>query len=315
MPTLPRYPVYVPTKGRHETPYTIKFLIDDAVPFFVVVEPHEFDAYAEVAGVDRVLVLPWTGDDATRREFCAARSIENGGLIAVRNWIREHATAAGFARHWQLDDNIRMMRTWYKGRRLRCRAGVGFSVTEDFVDRYENIGVAGLNYTMFAHKAGANAAPADPFWLNCHVYSCSLINHAMPAIWRLAYNDDTDLCLQALSTGWCTLAMNAFMCDKLRTMTVKGGNTEDLYQGDGRLVMARSLERKWPGIVETRRRFGRPQHVVKAAWRYFDTPLRRRSDLDWSALGSDADALTLQVLQVEPEIKSKELRKLVRQSR
>ena len=67
-------------------------------------------------------------------------------------------------------------------------------------------------------------------------------------------------------------------------MTMKGGNMAQLYQGDGRLTMARSLERVWPGVVSTNRRFGRPQHVVKNSWRNFDTPLIRRTDIDWDSI-------------------------------
>ena len=51
------------------------------------------------------------------------------------------------------------------------------------------------------------------------------------------------------------------------------------YQGDGRLKMARELERHWPGVVTTHRKFGRPQHKVKNDWQKFDTPLKRRADV------------------------------------
>ena len=68
------------------------------------------------------------------------------------------------------------------------------------------------------------------------------------------------------------------MIDKMATMTMKGGNSSELYVGDGRLKMARSLERVWPGVVETKRRFRRPQHVVRNAWTRFDTPLRLRPE-------------------------------------
>ena len=46
MSLLPRYPVYVPSKGRHDRCLTAKFLQRDGVPFHFVVEPQEFDAYA-----------------------------------------------------------------------------------------------------------------------------------------------------------------------------------------------------------------------------------------------------------------------------
>jgi len=42
--------------------------------------------------------------------------------------------------------------------------------------------------------------------------------------------------------------------------------------------MARSLERAWPGVVQVKRRYGRPQHVV--AWGRFDTPLKLKPGID-----------------------------------
>jgi hypothetical protein len=127
------------------------------------------------------------------------------------------------------------------------------------------VGVSGLNYQMFV--------PPDtpvPFITGKRVYSCTLINHAMPHRWRLELNDDTDLCLQALSDGWPTLLVNAYMANKIQTMKIPGGNTPR-YTGGGRLEMARTLAAAWPGIVEVRWKFGRPQHVVK--WDAFDVPL------------------------------------------
>ena len=112
------------------------------------------------------------------------------------------------------------------------------------MDRYTNVGIAGLNYTMFVvpHPDGG---PKAPFQLNCHVYSCTLFLNSLPYKWRGRYNEDTDICLQVLSGGWCTILMNAFMIDKQRTMTMKGGNSDLLYTGDGRLKMARELQRRW----------------------------------------------------------------------
>ena len=96
---------------------------------------------------------------------------------------------------------------------------------------------------------------------------------------------------------------------KMTTMKMKGGNSDELYQGDGRAVMARSLERAWPYIVETKRRFNRPQHVVRNNWKGFDTKLERRTDIDWDALGKDEYGLKL--VQVKDEIRSAEIRKLL----
>lgn len=287
----PRYPVFVPSKGRHETAgdrMTVGRLLSDGVPFRLVVEPSEAARYIARYPTADVLVTP---RDEMR-------------LLGVRNWIREVSIDEGAERHWQLDDNIKDFRRLYRGHRIPVDAGVALRVCEDFTDRYENIGVSGLNYQTFVR-----GPTATPFWLNVHVYSTSLIWNRMPFHWRALYNDDTDLCLQVLAGGLCTVALNLFMADKAKTMVVKGGNTDDLYQGDGRLRMARSLERQWPYVVETKRRFGRPQHVIRGAWRGFDTPLRRRTDIDWDALPA-LDEYGLGLAQVADEISSPTMRSL-----
>jgi hypothetical protein len=266
--SLVKYPLYVPSKGRADCCYTAEFLIRDQVPFRLVVEPSEEKAYRAQFPDVEVLVTP--KDDMR--------------LLGVRNWIRDHSVSLGAERHWQFDDNIVLMARWHQARRIKVDSKIGFAAAEEFTDRYTNIGLSGFNYDMFA------VGKAPPFRVNTHVYSASLIKNDMPHTWRLLYNDDTDLCLQVLAGGLCTVQINAFVVKKLRTMIVKGGNTEDLYQGDGRLKMARTLERMWPGIVTTERRYGRPQHVIN--WRKFRTPLIRRDDLDWDEIARKEWKLT-----------------------
>lgn len=285
---LPRYPVYIPSKGRAERCLTALMFDRDGVPFSLVIEEQEFEEYASRFGEERLLVLPFS----------------NQGLIAARNWIKEHSIERGFRRHWQFDDNIRTAHRVYQGKRLYCRSGTALAVCEDFSDRYTNVGISGFNYTMFLTES----MPAPPFRKNVHVYSCSLINNELPYRWRLRYNDDTDYCLQVLAGGGCTILLNAFLMDKIWTMSMKGGNTDDLYSYlDGRLKMARALEKAWPGVVETRRRFQRPQHVVKDSWKKFDTPLIPREDLD---RGSEPNEYGMKLLELRPP-RSKRLRKIV----
>ena len=56
--------------------------------------------------------------------------------------------------------------------------------------------------------------------------------------------------------------MHAFMCGKQRTMTMTGGNTDVLYQGEGRREMAESLQEQHPDVVKITRKWGRWQHQV-----------------------------------------------------
>jgi hypothetical protein len=45
-------------------------------------------------------------------------------------------------------------------------------------------------------------------------------------------------------------------------MKMSGGNTDDLYQGDGRLRMAKSLQAQHPDVTKVTRKWGRWQHHV-----------------------------------------------------
>jgi len=287
---LPRYPIYIPSKGRYDCNYTAECLQRDDVPFHLVVEPQEAELYSERFGEDHILILPFR---------------DRGSVIPSRNFIWEHARAAGVERHWQLDDNMRYFFRRYRAKRMYCDAGIALRVCEDFTDRYENIAISGLNYAMFAPDIDR----LQPIQINCHVYSCMLIRTDLPFHWRGRYNEDTDLCLQVLAHGWCTVLLNTFVVDKEQTMAMKGGNTEAIYHGDGRLRMARSLERMWPGVVTTDRRFRRPQHIVKDGWKRFDTPLQLKPGIDLAVLPPNEYGMNL--VQVQDEIRSPRIQKII----
>tara|TARA_B100000700_G_scaffold295437_1_gene358338 strand:- start:212 stop:1102 length:891 start_codon:yes stop_codon:yes gene_type:complete len=288
----PQYPVYVISKGRHDCCLTADVLVKDKTPFRIVIEPQEKDLYAAKYGEELLLVLPFSNLGL--------------GSIPARNWVWEHSMKAGHKRHWILDDNIHSLQRRWKAKRFYCNASIALKATEDFVDRYENVAIGGLNYAMFA----PDRQKAPPFVLNAHVYSCLLILNELPHRWRGRYNEDTDLCLQVLSDKWCIVQLNAFLIQKIATGVMKGGNATSLYKGDGRLKMSRSLERMWPNVVTTGRRFQRPQHVVRDAWRKFDTPLIRRKDIDFDNLKENEYGMILKTIK---PVKSKRLQKLVKQ--
>lgn len=260
-----KYPVYIISKGRADCCLTAKFFIKDGLDFKLVIEPQEYDLYAKNFDSSLLITTPFS-------------NLGLGG-IPVRNFVWDDSIKKGHKRHWIFDDNIYYIKRKYKKTRIKCNSIPAIKACESFIDRYTNIGIGGLNYTCFA--VGNNQSP---FYLNCRVYSALCIDNSLPFRWRGRYNEDTDLCLQVLSSGLCTVLFNAFLIEKVRTMTMKGGNMTQLYQGDGRLTMSRSLERMWPHVVTTNRRFGRPQHVVHNAWKNFDTQLIRRTDIDWDKL-------------------------------
>jgi hypothetical protein len=248
-PSEPRYPVYVISKGRWQSRLTSKALERMRVPYRVVVEPQERAAYAAVIDPRKVLVLPFSN--------------LGQGSIPARNWVWEHSISAGNARHWILDDNIMYFHRFHRNRRYRMHSGAAFRAMEDFVDRYENVALAGPQYEKFAP---VKVRHINPFVTNTRVYSCILLDNRLPYRWRGRYNEDTDLSLRVLKAGYCTILFYAFLAEKRATMTMRGGNTDELYRRDGsfdgRLEMARSLQRQHPDVVTVTRKWGRWQHHV-----------------------------------------------------
>ena len=255
----PRYPIYVISKGRWESRLTVKSLELIGTPYRVVVEPQERERYAAVIDPAKILTLPFSN--------------LGKGSRPARNWVWEHAVSEGALWHWILDDNIgqnfeggRAAGTigfyrLYRNIKTPVTCGNVFRAAEDFVGRYENVALAGFNYFMFVSRKTL----LPPYYLNTRVYSCILIrNDVYPKgrRWRGRYNEDTDLSLRVLKDGWCTVLFNAFLCFKRPTLTMGGGNTDELYAGEGRLEMAKSLERQHPDCVKVVRKFGRWQHSV-----------------------------------------------------
>ena len=249
MSVNPSYPVYIISKGRWESRFTSNALEEMSVPYHIVIEPQEYDQYAAVIDSDRILVLPFS---------------ELGqGSIPARNWVWEHSIEQGAERHWILDDNIKKFLRFNHNARVPVADGAIFRIAEDFVNRYANVALAGFHYRMFAPR---KVKHRRPLILNTRIYSCILIRNELPYRWRGRYNEDTDLSLRVLKDGWCTVLFKAFLAFKVTTLTMKGGNTDELYrqdeQFDGRLEMAKSLQRQHPDVTKIVWKWGRWQHQV-----------------------------------------------------
>jgi hypothetical protein len=237
----PKYPVYVISKGRWESRLSIKALTARRIPHRVVIEPQEYDQYAAVI------------DPAT-----IPFSNLGQGSIPARNWVWEHSIGQGHARHWILDDNIKDFYRLHQNMKYRTDSGATFAACEDFIDRYMNVALAGMQYELFSPRK----LKRPPLIMNTRIYSCILIRNDLPYRWRGRYNEDTDLSLRALKDGWCTVLFVAFLADKMATMRMKGGNTDELYQDDGRYQMALSLRQQHPDVVKVTRKYDRWQHQV-----------------------------------------------------
>jgi len=239
-----KYPIYIISKGRWESRLTSKALEGLNIPYKIVIEPQEYKQYSSVIAPEKILTLPFSN--------------LGQGSIPARNWVWEHSISMGAEKHWILDDNLRYFFKYNNNKKIKLTHTNPFEEIEKFVDRYENIALAGMNYHFFIIAK----AKYPPFYFNTRIYSCILIQNNIPYRWRGRYNEDTDLSLRALKDGYCTILFNSFLCGKQATMSMKGGNTDILYKDDGRLKMAQSLVIQHPDLVKISWKWGRYQHNV-----------------------------------------------------
>ena len=228
----PQFPLYIPSKGRHEYMITSKQLSLMGVKHYVVVEPQQVSDYEKAVREMKLLttVLPLDMSYKDKYELCDEFGLtKSTGPGPARNFAWEHSISNGYKWHWVMDDNIRSFRRLNNNEKVKCESPAFWKAMEDFCLRYTNVGMAGPNYYMFAPAR----TKQPPFITNTRIYSCNLIRNDIPFRWRGRYNEDTIISLDMLKAGWCTIQFNAFLQEKMPTQTVKGGNTEEFYHKEG----------------------------------------------------------------------------------
>lgn len=249
------------------------------MPYHIVIEPPDYDAYAAVIDEKKIFVLPFTTDPNNPT-----------GPGRARNWCRNHAWHNGHIRHWVMDDNIDGFYRLHKNHRYRVGDGAIFRAAEDFVDRYENVWIAGFQYRFFC----AQKSKYPPFVANTRISSCLLIENRSAPKWRERYNEDTILSLDVLENDAVTIQFNAFLQGKVGTQTLKGGNSEVFYDPEGSADLKQrkvnaynpggtirktlNLSSIYPEVTKEVWKFGRIHHQVDYS-RYKDNPLRLRKGI------------------------------------
>jgi hypothetical protein len=128
------YPVYIPSKGRANTGTTHKLLTEAGIPYTLVIEPQDVEAYKNYPAT-QTLVL----------------DKNDAGMDYTRNYIKDHATALGAEYHWQLDDDIKRFVTRQNGKTYKANAAHALNAVEQTVNLYTNVGVAAPAYDTWIH--------------------------------------------------------------------------------------------------------------------------------------------------------------------
>jgi len=254
----PKFPVYIVSKGRHANGLTTRALHEMGVPHYIVVEEQELDLYRAGRCYGELLVLPPIYK--AEYETCDALGYagKSTGPGPARNFCIDHSIWMKHPRHWVMDDNIDAFHYLNRNEKFEVRTGSTLLAAEDFVCRYSNVPVAGLNYYSFCKKGD----PVPPYILNTRIYSCLLIDNYSGYRWRGRYNEDTDLSIRVLKDGLCTIQFNAFLCGKITTQRMRGGNSADFYDAEGTLPKSQMLADLHPDVAKVVFKFNRWHHHV-----------------------------------------------------
>tara|TARA_Y100000310_G_scaffold344164_1_gene455471 strand:- start:2755 stop:3564 length:810 start_codon:yes stop_codon:yes gene_type:complete len=240
----------------------------------MVVEKQEYEVYKEnVESLGTVLILP----KKYKKEYDTCDNLgksKSKGPGAARNFAWEHSIQNGFDWHWVMDDNIRGFFRFNKNLEVPVADGTILKCMEDFVLRYENVGMAGPNYDYFVPRR----IKFPPYSLNTRIYSCNFIRNDLPFRWRGRYNEDTDLSLRILKNNWCTVQFYAFLQRKQTTQTMKGGNTDEFYAHEGTLPKSKMQVNMHPDVSKLMWRYNRWHHYVNYSG--FKQRLKRKSTVE-----------------------------------
>ncbi len=240
-----KYHIYIISKGRSESRLTQKTLHQMGARYSIVIEPQEYDDYAKYIDEKNIITTPFSDLKI--------------GSVPARNFVMDYSRSRGEKKHWIMDDNIDGFFRANHSLRIRVSNAKMFLPIEGFCDRFSNLMIAGLNYLYFM----APTIKRSPIMWNNRVYSCLLIDNKIKYQWRGIYNEDTDLCLRVLKDGDCTLLFNSFLCGKRGTLSMKGGNTDTIYnRGDKRYRFAEELCEKHPDVSRIVWRYNRWHHHV-----------------------------------------------------
>ena len=220
------YPIFILSKGRWDNCKTAELFIQYDIPFYLVVEPSEWERYAAVYTEESILTLP----------------TDNSGVSYTRNFIKRLASRTGYLYHWQVDDNIQRFSRRYDGKNHKVNPLDSFLAIEHEVHKYENIGMAGFMHDAFAF------AQTKEILFNKMIYCCMLIKSGLKSTFKKGTAEDIDFSVQVLMEDnfyYTTLLFTKFLIKKPQMGSQKGGNRIE-YDNGGRKKRNLQLAKDYP---------------------------------------------------------------------
>ena len=262
----PNFPIYVISYQRHEKFYTIKYLEEMELNYFLCIKEKEVLSYVtrlETLGYKYYELLVMN-EEYEKKE----NNIGNYASIPQRNKCWEHSVTNGHKSHWILDDNIDGFYIYNKQCKVSYNHFSFFTYMEIFRENViESVGLVSPNYKWDFPDIDYR----QPFNINRKNYSCILVNTELldkyRIRWRKTYNEDVRLTLDCLLNGIRTIGFNQFLINKKPTGSVHGGN-EEIYKKhsiEGFRDKFNEIKEEFPDLIRSikKHKDGRMHHSIK----------------------------------------------------
>ncbi len=225
--------IFVPSKGRYGTGLakTVICLIDQGLPFTLVVEPQEVQWYSIAYPSAQIMPL---------RD-------SNQGIAYVRNQILSTARQEMKRHIWMLDDDISSLSVQVNGRNVKASHWeVIFKAAQQLFS--ENDAAQGaLEYQQFSWSAKKDAS------LNsyCDVAVWIDVDRTRHLSYRkeVVLKEDRDFTLQVLNSGYRTCRASKLGFAVPKNGSNAGGLQEEYARSGKEEAAVDRMCRFWPGIV------------------------------------------------------------------
>jgi hypothetical protein len=224
--------IIIPSKGRANSQRaTWRLLMDDRVPFTVVVEPQDEAAYIAALGATASEVAgPKAGKARHPRYRVVALDKNDQGVAYARNFILDNvAPKSGW--FWIMDDDIRVF-GHTEGRRVVNMSAKAMlqevSRRMSMCIHLDHLGLFSLEYSQFSFSYDSD----DAICVNSYANIAVCMNRdRMPEglRYRLRVREDYDFVLQMLKAGFCTVRFRN-LSFAVPVMGTKNGGMTPYYE-------------------------------------------------------------------------------------
>ena len=212
------FPISVLSFGRYnDNGRTHKLLTKLQIKHYLFVEPFEYDLYKE-----------WYDP------FCCYLKkapedfhLKNMGSTPMRNYILDY-WEGDYDRVWLLDDNIKCYKRLFKGVKNTIESPEIFTSIEQYINRYDNVGIVSHNFNPFVVEGGCRSIMCK----NGKCYSSMLIPTDPEIRFKHKHQEDNFISIEYICKGYTNLCFNHIIYDKNTSGDDGGGNTKFIYKKD-----------------------------------------------------------------------------------